>query len=148
MEAFADEPSSWNSALDVVLDWCDAIRSRDLARATSLCHADVVLEWPRGVGRGVQLLSAWLGTGAVLPPSRAFQRGKVVVVEQPAARDLDDPTSKSGAPAALAFEIDASRLCRVTRHRLLSEAFAEHGFSESDEVAVIASHPVGLSRSA
>ncbi|NUP12152.1 MAG: hypothetical protein HOW73_39400 [Polyangiaceae bacterium] len=131
MEEFADEPSSWNSSLDVVLAWCDAVEARDFPRAISLCHEDVELEWPRGLGRGTRLLVTWVGPRKWGPPSRAFQRGRLIVVERGAAGAAN---VSAVVPEAVFFEVNAARLARIGRYRSLRDALREASLSLDDEV--------------
>ena len=46
--------------LSTAHSWYEAMNARDAERLVALAHDDVEVEGPRGVGRGAELLRAWV----------------------------------------------------------------------------------------
>jgi len=80
-------PMSEAPVLPVVRAWHEAMNARDTERLVALAHDDVEVAGPRGVGRGTDLLRAWMDrqagqAGLHLEARRYFVRGDTVVVDQ------------------------------------------------------------------
>src|SRR5919107_114334 len=92
-----------HAALSAARSWQEAMNARDAERLVALAHDDVEVEGPRGLGRGTDLLRAWMDrqagqVGLHLEARRWFARGDTVVVDQLAEWRGGRPRAVAGRP--------------------------------------------------
>jgi hypothetical protein len=121
----------------VVEAWQEALNARDAERVLELSSPDIAVVGPRGVGRGQDLLRAWLAHAWVtLEPLRTFARGKdVVVVQRGSWRDPETGEAIGEAEVASHFRARAGKVVHYARYDTLDEALTTAGLEPGDELA-------------
>jgi ketosteroid isomerase-like protein len=121
--------------------WQEAMNARDVERLVALAHDDVEVEGPRGVGRGTDLLRAWMdrqtgGVGLRLEARRWFARGDTVVVDQLAEwREAGTGAVVERQEVGSVLVVRDGRVARFARHPDLGAALHAAGLGPADEVA-------------
>jgi ketosteroid isomerase-like protein len=124
----------------VVRSWHEAMNARDADRLVALAHDDVEVAGPRGVGRGTDLLRAWMDrqlgeVGLHLEPRRIFVRGDTAVVEQRAEwRAAGTGEVVEGQEVGSVLVVRDGRVAQFARHPDLGAALHAAGLDLSDEV--------------
>lgn len=126
--------------LAVVRSWHEAMNARDTERLVALAHDDVEVAGPRGVGRGTDLLRAWIDrqsgeAGLHLEARRYFVRGDTVVVDQLAEwRTAATGEAAEGKEVGSVLVVRDGRVAAFARHPDLGAALYAAGLGPSDEV--------------
>lgn len=126
--------------LAVVRSWHEAMNARDVERLVSLAHDDVEVTGPRGVGRGTELLRAWMDrrageVGLHLEARRFFVRDGTVVVDQLAEwRTAATGEVLEGQEVGSVLVVRDGRVAAFARHPDLGAALHAAGLDPSDEV--------------
>ena len=127
--------------LAVVRSWHEAMNARDVERLVSLAHDDVEVAGPRGVGRGTELLRAWIDrqageVGLHLAARRFFVRDDTVVVDQLAEwREATTGQVAQGREVGSVLVVRDGRVAAFSRHPDLGAALHAAGLDPADEVA-------------
>lgn len=124
------------TALAIVERWQEAVNAADVHTLARLSADDIAVVGPRGVGRGRDVLAAWLARARfTAEPRRWFcGRGGRVAVEQ-LARWHDPSGGVVGERVVTAtYVVDADRVTRFERFDDLASALTSAGLSEADEV--------------
>ena len=133
-------PMSEAPVLPVVRAWHEAMNARDTERLVALAHDDVEVAGPRGVGRGTDLLRAWMDrqagqAGLHLEARRYFVRGDTVVVDQLAEwRTPATGEVAEGQEVGSVLIVRDGRVAAFARHPDLGAALHAAGLGPSDEV--------------
>ena len=134
-------PMSEVPVLPVVRAWHEAMNARDTERLVALAHDDVEVAGPRGVGRGTDLLRAWMDrqagqAGLHLEARRDCVRGDTVVVDQLAEwRTAATGEVVEGQEVGSVLVVRDGRVAAFARHPDLGAALHAAGLGPSDEVA-------------
>jgi ketosteroid isomerase-like protein len=126
--------------LAVVRSWHEAMNARDVERLVSLAHDDVEVAGPRGVGRGTELLRAWMDrqageVGLHLEARRFFVRDDTVVVDQLAEwRTAATGEVVEGQEVGSVLVVRDGRVAAFARHPDLGAALHAAGLDPADEV--------------
>jgi SnoaL-like domain len=129
------------AVLAVVRSWHEAMNARDVERLVSLTHDDVEVAGPRGIGRGTQLLRAWVDrqageVGLHLEVRRLFLRDDTVVVDQLAEwREATTGDVVEGHEVGSVLVVRDGRVAAFSRHPDLGAALHAAGLGPADEVA-------------
>lgn len=116
------------------------MNARDTERLVALAHDDVEVAGPRGVGRGTDLLRAWIDrqsgeAGLHLEARRYFVRGDTVVVDQLAEwRTAATGEVAEGQEVGSVLVVRDGRVAAFARHPDLGAALHAAGLGPSDEV--------------
>jgi ketosteroid isomerase-like protein len=134
-------PMSEAPVLAVARSWHEAMNARDTERLVALAHDDVEVAGPRGVGRGTDLLRAWMDrqsgeAGLHLQARRYFVRGDTVVVDQLAEwRTAGTGEVVEGQEVGSVLVVRDGRVAAFARHPDLGAALHAAGLGPSDAVA-------------
>ena len=121
--------------------WQEAMNARDVEGLVALAHHDVEVEGPRGVGRGTDLLRAWMDrqadeAGLHLETRRWFGRDDTVVVDQLAEwREAGTGQVVERQEIGSVLVVRDGRVARFARHPDLGAALHAAGLGPADEVA-------------
>ena len=130
-----------HAALSAARSWQEAMNARDTERLVALAHDDVEVEGPRGVGRGTDLLRAWMDrqagqAGLHLEARRWFARRDTVVVDQLAEwREATTGAVVERQEVGSVLVVRDGRVARFARHPDLGAALHAAGLGPADEVA-------------
>ena len=129
------------AVLAVARSWHEAMNAGDVERLVSLTHDDVEVAGPRGVGRGTELLRAWIDrqageVGLHLAARRFFVRDDTVVVDQLAEwREATTGQAAQGREVGSVLVVRDGRVAAFSRHPDLGAALHAAGLDPADEVA-------------
>ena len=121
--------------------WQEAMNARDVEGLVALAHHEVEVEGPRGVGRGTDLLRAWMDrqadeAGLHLETRRWFARDDTVVVDQLAEwREAGTGQVVERQEIGSVLVVRDGRVARFARHPDLGAALHAAGLGPADEVA-------------
>ncbi len=120
----------------VVQAWQDAANQGDADHLLALSDTNIELVGPRGSAYGHQVLRDWLNrAGLHLETQRVFERGDVIVVAQHGVwRSVDTGEVIGEADIASRFQVADGLVVQFARYDSLTEALAEAGLTDADEV--------------
>jgi hypothetical protein len=126
-----------SSPFEIVTAWQQAANEQDIERLLAVSDANIEIVGPRGSGYGHQLLRDWLGrAGLRLETSRAFARGKTVVLAQRGVwRSLESGAVTGERDLASRFDVADGRVVRFARYDSLDEALGASGLGLADLVS-------------
>ena len=88
-----------DNAVQTVTAWHEAVNARDIEGAVALCSPEVEVSGPRGLGRGHELMRAWLTrSGISLQPQHELRETEGVVLVHEVAQWRTTADAPAQAP--------------------------------------------------
>jgi len=123
-----------SSPTDTVLAWLDAVNAGATEAALERTAPDVAIVGPRGIGRGREVLRAWLGhAGATFATRAVYAGGDAAVVAQRGVwRDAASGAVRGEADVATRFRVAGGQVAEIQRYDDLAAALRDAGLTPAD----------------